>query len=110
MVPSPPSTTARSASSASTIVTPHRSAIACTRASAPPTPSRSIVTTAARLTDGIVDPPVEVGWELCVCALDEVEDELMVSLRAGETRVYDAARFSSGRDERFRHLAHDAPL
>ncbi len=60
-----------------------------------PTPSRSIVTTAARLTDGIVDPPFELGWKLGVLSLDEVEDELTVSLRAGEPGVYDALGLSS---------------
>ena len=34
----------------------------------------------------------------------------MVSLRAGQTRVYDPARLSPGRDERLRHLAHHAAL
>ena len=75
-------------------------ATARSRASASPTPARSIVTTAARSTDGIGDPAVEVGWELRLLSLDEVEDELMVSLRAGKPRVYDPARLRSEREQR----------
>src|SRR5581483_8087620 len=71
-----------------------------------PTPSRSIVTTAARSTDGIGDPPVEAGRELRLLSLDEVEDELMVSLRAREPRVYDPARLRPGREEPFGDIVH----
>ena len=71
-------------------------------------PSRSIVATDARSTRGIGDPPVEVGRELGVLSLDEVEDELTVSLRAGETRVYDPERLTTAREQRPRDLAHDA--
>src|SRR5213592_2872715 len=110
IVPSPPSTTTMSASSLSTSSTPHRSATERSCASAPPTPSRSIVITAARLTDGIRDPAVEVGRPLGVLAVDEVENELTVSLRAGETGVYDPARLRSKGEQRVRDLGdHAAP-
>src|SRR5579862_643058 len=66
--------------------------------------------TAAVSTDGIGDPLVEVGWELGVFCVDEVEDELTVAFRTGQARVYDAARLCPAREQRFRHLAHDAPL
>src|SRR5690348_2999087 len=110
IVPSPPRTTAMSASSPSTSSTPHRAATRQSVSTASPTPSRSIVTTAARLTDGMRDPPVEAGGELGVLSLDDVEDELTVSLRAWQTRVYDPARLGPAREQRLRDFEHDAPL
>src|SRR5207244_638692 len=50
---------------------------------------RPCVITAARSTDGIVDPAVEVGWELRPVFGFEVEDEFTVSFRSGQPRVYD---------------------
>src|SRR3954451_3426845 len=97
-----------SASSPSVSVTPHCSATARRRATASSTPSRSIVATAARSTRGIGDPPAEVGWELGMLSLDEVEDELTVSLRAGETRVYDPERLATASEQGFCDLADDA--
>src|SRR4051794_20995139 len=87
--------------------TPCRSATARRRATASSTPSR--VSTEARLTDCIGDPAVEVGGELCVLTVDEVEDELVVALRSGQPRVYDADGLAPACDERFGDLAHDAP-
>src|SRR5439155_25261491 len=110
IVPSPPSTTTMSASSLSTSSTPHRSATERSCVSAPPTPSRSIVITAARLTDGIGDPPVEVGRPLGVLAVDEVEDKLTVSLRAGKPRVYDALRLRPVHEQSVGDLADHAAL
>src|SRR4051812_3992426 len=110
IVPSPPSTITMSASSPSTSSTAQRSATARRRSSAPSTPSRSIVTTAARLTDGIGDPPVEVGRPLGVLSVDEVDDELMVSLRAGQPRVYDAAWLRPVRQQGVRDLGDDTSL
>src|SRR5258705_515132 len=81
-----------SASSPSTSSTPCRSATTRSCASASSAPSRSMVTTAARLTDGIGDPPVEVGRSFGVLSVDDVEYELMISLRAGQAGVYDPAR------------------
>src|SRR5581483_2588587 len=108
IVPSPPSTIAMSTSADSSTSSTPRSAATCSSlASASPTPSRSIVTTAARSTDGIGDPPVEAGRELRLLSLDEVEDELMVSLRAREPRVYDPARLRPGREEPFGDIVHD---
>src|SRR5690349_9835825 len=97
-----------SASSPSVSSTPQRSATARRRASASSTPSRSIVATEARSTRRIGDPPVEVGRERWVLSLDEVEDELTVSLRAGETRVYDPERLPTRREQGFCNLADDA--
>src|SRR5581483_11473079 len=109
IVPSPPSTIAMSTSADSSTSSTPRSAATCSSlASASPTPARSIVTTAARSTDGIGDPPVEVGRELRLLSLDEVEDELMVSLRAGETRVYDPPRLRPRREQRLGDGMDDA--
>src|SRR5581483_5513919 len=90
--------------------TPQRPASDSSRATASLTPSRSIVTTAARSTDRIGNPPFEVGWELRALSLDEVEDELTVSLRAGQSRVYAAVRFRPAREQRLGHLVNHAPL
>src|SRR5262249_5689783 len=108
IVPSPPRTTARSASFPSTTSTPTRSAMAATCVTAP---SRSgpRERTAIRSTDGIGDPLLESGRELGIVSLDEVEDVLMVSLRAGEPRVYDPARLGSGPRQLAGHLSQDAP-
>src|SRR5690349_17989283 len=97
-----------SASSPSVSSTPQRSATTRSRATASSTPSRSIVATDARSTRRIGDPPVEVGRELGVLSLDEVEDELTVSLRAGETRVYDPERLPTGREQGFCDLVDHA--
>ena len=43
-------------------------------------------------------------------SLDEVEDELTVSLRAGETRVYDPERLSTAREQGLCDLVDDAPV
>src|SRR5438046_2904727 len=37
-----------------------------------------------------IDPVVELAWEACSGVVSEVEEELTVSLRAGQPRVYDA--------------------
>src|SRR5579862_181950 len=119
IVPSPPRTTAMSASpaswSANTSSTSDARATASRRAIAGATATAlTCVTTAATLTDGIVDPALELGGECGVtCSLfdmDEVEDELLVAFRAGQARVYDAARLGSGSEQRLRHLAHHAAL
>src|SRR4051794_21114607 len=110
IVPSPPSTIARSGCpSPSTSSTPCSLAIASRRAIAGSTSSLlPLGTTDAVLTDCIVDPPVEAGWELGALSVDEVEDELTVSLRAWQARVYDPARLATAREQRFRDVADDA--
>src|SRR2546429_6566784 len=110
MVPSPPRTTAMSAGcSPSTSSTPSRSARRCTCSTADcRSAGRPCVMTAARLTDGIGDPSLEVGWERWSLVVDEVEDELMVSLRARQARVYDASRLGPAREQPLGDLAHDA--
>src|SRR5262245_8072855 len=40
--------------------------------------------------DGGIDPAVELAWEARSGAVSEVEEELTVSLRARQARVYDA--------------------
>src|SRR6478736_327694 len=108
IVPSPPSTTARSASSPSTTSTPTFAAIAPTRATASSTLSRPCVTTATRSTDGIGDPGLELGGELGIGSVDEVEDVLMVSLRAGKPGVYDPVRLGPCSEQGLCSLADDA--
>src|SRR5207253_3522096 len=94
IVPSPPSTTARSARvspSSKESPTPRSRAIARRRSTAPTIASAlPCVTTAARSTGRIGDPAVEVGGELGALGVDEVENELTVSLRAWKAGVYDA--------------------
>src|SRR5262249_20352162 len=64
---------------------------ACRRSTAASTRSGlPCVTTAARLTDCLVDPSVEVIRESGVFVVEEVEEELTVALRAGQARDYDA--------------------
>src|SRR5919201_6098449 len=111
IVPSPPSATASSAlRGSSTSVTPARSATALARSTAPCTSMRPCVTRAAVLTgrDRCVDPLVEVIGKRRVVGLREVEKELPVALRAGETGVYDSDDVRSEADRGLRHLAQDA--
>src|SRR5436853_1279787 len=96
--------------SPSTSSTPSRDASACSRSTASATCSGlPCVISAARSTDGIGDPAVEVGWERRPLCVDEVEDELMVSLRARQPRVYDPARLGPAREERTGDLVDHAP-
>src|SRR6478736_3651124 len=91
--------------------TPSRSASPRRRSTAGSTSSGlPWVISAARSTDGIGDPVVEVWWEDRLLCMDEVEDELVVSLRAREAGVYDALRLAPAREQRLGHLANDAPL
>src|SRR5581483_5136308 len=116
IVPSPPSTIATSgapsSSSSTTISTPLSAATRRTRSRAAATSvsARPCVMTAAVLTDGIGDPAFELGGDDGLLSVDEVEDELTVSLRSGKGGVYDAPRLASGLRERLGYLADDAPL
>src|SRR5918992_3870925 len=90
IVPSPPRTIARSTSSPSVSSTPAWAASCSTLATASATVSgRPCATTAARSIDGMVDPVVEVRRKLGLRPVDKVEEELPVSLRAGEAGVSD---------------------
>jgi len=42
--------------------------------------------------------------------VDEVEDELMISLRAGQPRVYAPARLAPAREQRVCNFCHDTAL
>src|SRR5438067_214551 len=128
IVPSPPSTTRMSTerrSSAAGLTPCFSASSSPKRSSTPEAPatlrSRSSagpivcgfpwVTTAARRTaldDRGPDPLVEVGWELWMLTLDEVEEHLPVPFRAGQPRVYDPDGLASPRERRLGHLAHDA--
>src|SRR5262245_49865900 len=93
IVPSPPRTTARSTSSPSTTSAPDAAAIAATRARASAitfgSPWAQIAIRRAGSDDGAIDPVVELAVEACSSgAVDEVEEELTVSFRAGQARVY----------------------
>src|SRR4051812_12944028 len=92
IVPSPPSAITRSASrGSSTTDAPACSASERTLASATLTSTRPCVTTATALTgrDRCVDSLVEVIGEARLIGLQEMEEELPVAFRPGETRVYD---------------------
>jgi hypothetical protein len=71
----------------STSATPHSRATRSRRSPASPVPSAlSLWTTAARRTgsrDGCGDPAVDVVGKARLLSLNEVEDELPVSLRPG---------------------------
>src|SRR5581483_8450832 len=131
MVPSPPSTTARStrpspspcseepcrAASSDGIAssTPAASATRCSRSSAVPiAPGWPCVTTAARATgalaDGIVDPAVELGGEVWSWSAHEVEEELAVALRSGKPGVYDAHHLGRPCPRGFRHAPEHLPV
>src|SRR4051794_18801888 len=85
-----------------------------TRSSAAPiVPRRPCVTTAARRRGsarGGVDPGVEVIGELRPVAVDEVEEELAVALRAGQAGVYDGFRLGVPGGGGFGELAQDAAV
>src|SRR5262249_3189930 len=96
IVPSPPSTTARSGGlSPSTSSTSERRATSRSRSYAVATRSRlPCRKTAARRTasaDFGVDPVVEVIGEAGMLGLDEVQERLAVALRAGQAGVDEAA-------------------
>src|SRR5918912_1966350 len=130
IVPSPPSTTARSALAGSPSVlgrscfsrssSGKTSSTSCSAASASSRPSAGpivsalpCVTTAARRTrlpDCAVDPVVELIWPLRPPAVHEVEEELAVPLRAGQAGVYDARDLCLPRERRLGHLPQHAPV
>ena len=82
--------------------TPVSRATFSSRASASPiTSGLPCVTTAAFRTgsaDGIFDPVIELIGQRRIFAVDEVEEELSVPLRAGQPRVYDADRLGRPRE------------
>src|SRR4051812_36714574 len=131
IVPSPPRTITMSASDGSasarsmscfssssagiTGSTPKSAATARRRSIALPTVSRRpCVITAARLTgsgtDGLGDPAVELGRKVRALGLDELEEELAVSLRARQPGVDHGARFGAPSDRRLRDLPQHAPV
>src|ERR671936_1079308 len=130
MVPSPPSTTARSAlaTSPSALGRPcfsrsslgKRSSTPCPAASSSSRPSAGpivsalpCVTTAARRTrlpECAIDPGIELIWPLRPLSVHEVEEELAVSLRAGQAGVYDACGLGLPGEGGLGHLAEDAPV
>src|SRR6266508_547792 len=71
--------------------------------------TRPCVKSDARSTGRIGDPVVEVGRELWRGVVDEVEDELTVALRAGETRVYEPEHTCLPGERRLGELAQHAP-
>src|ERR671925_286715 len=119
IVPSPPRTTARSGVSSTTSI-PRSRASCSTRSSASPTSARPCATTATRLTDCIADPVVERVRKRRARAVDEVEEELAVPLRAGQAGVGDADGLAVPFERRFGELSdhpavhvgvpHDAAL
>src|SRR5205085_3752126 len=112
IVPSPPSTTATSGlppSPSKSSSTPERSATVRMRSSATLTSLRLCTTTAARSTDGIVDPAVELSRELRSDVGFEVEEEFTVSLGPRQARVYDPGHARPPPARRRSDLAQDTP-
>src|SRR5581483_6958187 len=125
IVPSPPSTTARSASStsvrhgsrrcfstsssANSSSTPAFSATRCSRATAGPIASGlPCVTTATRRTgsaDGAIDPAVELIGDAGFGGGGEEKEELAVSFRSGQARVYHGSDLGTPLEHRLRDLA-----
>src|SRR4030095_4898186 len=71
------------------------------------------VTTAALFTalgDSVTDPVVDVIQEHGVVAVDQVEEELAVALRAGQSGVYDADRSRTPAHACLDHLAQDTAV
>src|SRR6059036_1136743 len=56
------------------------------------------------LSNSRIDPTVEVSAEPCSRSVDEVEEELTVSFRAGQPRVYDAGGLCIPVESRFRNV------
>src|SRR5439155_14672070 len=80
-------------SSGNSSSTPRSAASPCSRSRAAPIVSGlPWVTTAARATsrDCFVDPALELIWKLRLVAMNEMQEELAVPLRAGQAGVYDA--------------------
>src|SRR5258708_5778957 len=94
----------------STSCTPRRAASARTRPRASSTSAGTacVITAAVLTTDGLGDPAIEVGGEPWAGPVDEVDDVLMVSLGAGQSRVYDAARLAPGLRECLHDRAHNS--
>src|SRR6476659_682735 len=126
IVPSPPSTTARSAvamsapppspcfaassSGSSSSIWSSATARSCSSAS-PLVSGRPCVITATRLISGsgVGDPVFELIGILRPLALDEMQEELAVPLRAGQAGVYDADHLCPPLRRVASHLAQHAP-
>ena len=81
------------------------------RRASPITSGLPCVTTAARRTgsaDCSCDPGIELIGKAGLFVVDEVEEELSVSLRAGKARVYDAGHAGVPAERRLRDVAQDA--
>ena len=94
--------------------TPASRATVVSRASAGPIVwGLPCVTTAALLTalgDSVTDPVVDVIQEHGVVAVDQVEEELAVALRAGQSGVYDADCGRTPAQARLDHLAQNTTV
>src|SRR5687768_14807167 len=105
-------TTSGSVPSSPMISTPAPAANASSRATASPiTSGLPCVTTAARRTgsaDCSCDPGIELIGKAGLFVVDEVEEELSISLRAGKARVYDAGHAGVPAERRLRNVAQDA--
>src|SRR5579871_246557 len=110
IVPSPPTATVSCASSgSSTTRVPARSATARTCSTAVVTSTRACATIATVSTgECCVDSLVEVIGEGRLLGMDEMQEDLAVSLRAGQSRVYDSGDARLPAERGLGHLAHDA--
>src|SRR5207253_10535491 len=92
--------------------TPRSAASRCSRSSAAPIVSGlPCVTTAARLTsaDCVVDPALELIGVHRPFPVDEMEEELAVSLGAGQAGVYDAGHLCPPLRRSLGRFAQNAP-
>src|SRR5829696_3565565 len=119
IVPSPPRTSAMSASgmpspASSTSSTPACAASSRTRGTASATVSRRPCRTSAAfstaLPDGVLDPAVDLVCKLRLLAVDEVEEELPIPLWPGQSRVYDPTGLGPPAERRLDGLAEDAGM
>src|SRR4051794_19511730 len=105
IVPSPPITSARSTSRESsswTSSTPDSRATRSRTSSGASTPGRTVTET--RLADRTLEPVLEVGRDDGAWSVDEVEEELTVSLGSRQARVYGPGGERLPGQGRLRHL------
>src|SRR5829696_7540017 len=119
IVPSPPRTSAMSASGMPSPASSRSSTSACaassrTRGTASATVSRRPWRTSAALStalpDGVLDPAVDLVCKLRLLAVDEVDEELPIPFWPRESRVYDPTGLGPPAERRLDGLAEDAGM
>src|SRR5215207_7068481 len=117
IVPSPPRTSAMSASGMPSPVSSRSSTPACaassrTRGTASATvsrrPWRTSTAFSTALPDGVLDPVVDLVCKFRLLAVDEVQEELTIPLGPRQTRVYDPTSLGPPGQGRLRRVAEDS--